>query len=63
MMRGRVLTQESATGKSVTIAVDTLREKTSLANAHYRGARLSILKTKMFFSNLLPFQMISLDAL
>ena len=63
MMRARILIQERATGKSATATVDTLRKKTSLANAHLLGARISILKTKMFCSNLLPVEMISIPTI
>ena len=55
MMRARISTQESAT-----VTVDTIREKTSLANAHYLGARLSILEIKTFFLSLLRIRLISL---
>lgn len=44
------------------IAAKALREGTSLVDTRYLGARLSILKTTMLFLNLLPFQMISLNA-
>lgn len=62
MMRAWTMAQKRAIRRSIMIAAKALREGTSLVDTRYLGARLSILKTTMLFLNLLPFQMISLNA-